>query len=171
MESWKTGKSGRSSSITACMLLSAVSAPIMHVLAAMVAPWPRAGVLPLAGPRCWWLVVSQLRTPATGAHIASGLRLLAPSLLSAAAPGPWDGKNGCPAVQHQQPPPPRHHAAHIVDTGIVLTSPAQPNPAQPSPAQTGRCRLGLDNGVGAAARQAVGHRRSYKLNLVNCAWL
>ena len=68
---------------------------------------------------------TQLRTPATGAHIATGLRLLA-SLLSAAAPGPWDGKNGCPAVQQQ---PHHHHAAHIVDTGIVLTSPAQPRQA------------------------------------------
>ena len=113
-----------------------------------MAPWPRAGgcsLWPGLGAGGHSPAETQLRTPATGAHIATGLRLLA-SLLSAAAPGPWDGKNGCPAVQQQQP----HHAAHIVDTGIVLTSPAQPA----SPAQTGRCRLELDNGGGAAARQA-----------------
>ena len=66
-------------------------------------------------------------------------------------PDPGTVKTG---VQRCSSSPHQHHAAHIVDTGIVLTSPAQPSLAQPSPDQTGRCRLELDNGGGAAAHRA-----------------
>ena len=118
-----------------------------------MAPWPRAGgcsLWPGLGAGGHSPAETQLRTPATGAHIATGLRLLA-SLLSAAAPGPWDGKNGCPAVQQQPPPTPRcSHCGH----GNCINQPSPAQPSQPSPAQTGRCRLELDNGGGAAAHRA-----------------
>ena len=154
---------GRSSSINVCILLAAVSTPNY----AGVSWWlrgPGLGVAP-SGRASELVVTVQLR------H-SSGLRPLVLTLPLVSAcwlpssrlqpPDPGTVKTGvqwCSSSPHR-------HAAHIVDTGIVLTSPAQPSPAQPSP----------DRQMQAGAGQwwwcrgsPGGHRRSYKLNLVNCA--
>ena len=99
--------------------------------------WPGLG----AGD--WWSHSSGLRPLVLTSPVVSACWLHPSSRLQPLDPGTV--KTGVQPCSSTSP----HHAAHIVDTGIVLTS-----PAQPSPDQTGRCRLGLDNGVGAAARQA-----------------